>query len=154
MRERTKNDILMILNSIGIVLEIIICCFNRLKILRGFAIIIFSLVEQIIISAHAQNAFHSNKPLYDPNSIFEILSLLVICFLYSANWICGSLQIVCIIVANDVNLFITPWSLDIDFPFQLILSFICGLTLSVTIFNLEYFQRKTFFRRMETEKQR
>jgi len=154
MRGISQNHILMNVNIIGIVLEIIICCCNRFKILRGFAIIIFSLVEEIIISASAQNAFDSNKPLYNPNSIFNILSLLVICFLYSANWICGSLQIVCIIVANDINLFITPWTLDLEFPFQLILSLICGFTLCVTIFNLEYFHRKTFFRRMESEKQR
>lgn len=66
----------------------------------------------------------------------------------------GSIQVVIIILTQNINLFKSPWSLDYELPFQVVLSIICAFTLCITNYELEYYHRKTFYSRMESKLER
>ena len=141
---------------IGFGLEAIIFFIPRIKILRGFIVIINAMIGTLITSnAYSLTKEYSSQiPMFAPAFVFAILLFPIVCFLYPANWICGSLQILIIFGSIDYYIIHYPWAWSSQKPFLISLSVTTAMTIIIALYYFEYYQRQSIFRRIETEIQR
>ena len=133
----------------GNLFEAIIYFTNKMKVLKGFFIVILIIISGISSSIdNSLTSCDSRIPLFVPVFVFGIISIILVAFHYSDNWICGSLQILILMGGIDYYIIISPFSWFQDKSFLLIISIMTCISLLVTIYYYEYFHRKLTFRRV------
>ena len=137
------------------VIEIVCFYIKCLKNCRGFCAVIIMAISSITSSSDYSTAkCITSVPLFVSLSIFCFITIILIAFLYSSNWILGSLQILIMIGAIDYYIIFYPAVWFQDKPFLIAVSISTAISLILSIFYLEYSQRKSIFRRIITKKQR
>jgi len=138
------------------ILEGIIFFIPKLRLLRGFIISVVPVATAIYSSYQVLTFAFPNVtvPFYSPVTAFYLATGILGSFIYSANWICGALQILLITASVDTYLIYFDWSWVTDKPFLLAISFTTAICLILGIYYFEYFQRKAIYMRLEAEVQK
>jgi len=146
--------IFSLLWNIPLLIKAVIFFIPKLKIMRGFFFNTVIMIDIVYSSNYFSTVFVvSSLPLFAPSSILYIIIALIICFLYVANWICGSLQIIFIIGTFDYYMLSFNWPWISNKPIFTALSIITGFSVVLSIYYVEYFQRKSFYYRKKAEEQ-
>jgi len=134
-------------------IELGIFFISKLQILRGFLLIITSMISVIGGSMNFSKEFSTSVPMFTIITGYIISTNLVCCFLYAWNWICGSIQILMIIGSIDYYVISFDWSWFSDKSFLLLISLSTAFCLILSIYYIEYFQRKSIYMRIEADNQ-
>ena len=145
----------MIFAFLVIAIETLCFYLKCLKFCRGFFAVISMTVASVFTSYdYSTNKCITNVPLFVSLSVFCFITIILIAFLYSSNWIMGSLQILIMIIGIDFYIIFYPATWFQDKPFLIAVSLSSAISLLLSIYYVEYFQRKSIFRRIVTKKQR
>lgn len=146
---------LTIIMALMVGFEILSFFILKMKLFRGFSLSISLTAGTVYMSQnYSYTMFLTSSPVLVPSSIFVIITVIIGAFLYSSNWICGSLQIFIMIGGFDYFLLSFPCNWFNDKPFWLACSISTCISLILCIYYFEYFQRKSVFRRIESDNQR
>ena len=146
--------LLMLLWNIGLALELFVFFITKLRILRGFFICSFPFVGICLQSAYVNEITLSTNPIFI-NTVFYSQSICIIsALIYSANWICGSCQIIIYYIILSIFYILMPGNSILDKPFYIVLNIVISICLILTIYCFEYLHRKIIFTKLEVDKER
>ena len=145
----------MILWNFALIIEVPIFFIRKLHLLRGFFLTSLPMAGGCALSVYlCRNAYNTNAAMLTNLSYFAAIESIIISIVYSANWICGSLQITILCIICSVSFVLMPGHPILDKPFLTILNFSISLGIILVLYYFEYFQRKAIFMKVEAEKQR
>jgi len=134
--------------------EAIIFFIPRLTVCRGFLFNSLPMFCLVFFSDKVCLNFQTLFPLFIPISIMYIITAVVVCFLYAANWICGAIQALIIIGLLDYYILMFNWSWINNKSILIIISFSTAITIILAIYYFEYIIRKVVFMKLQYEEQK
>lgn len=145
----------MILCNLPIIAETIIHFIEALRILRGFAINIFPFIGIIIYSSeYCNNVYFTGTPMFITATVIYLPIAFITALAYSANWICGVLEVFCFTIIIIIGIIIMPGNPYLDKPWFILMMVSTFLAASITLYYFEYFQRKSIYMKEIAELQK
>jgi len=152
--EFNQSFILIIVPFLICGIEALTYFIEKIVLFRGFASsLLLTVGANLMAKQYSTTIFNVSEPIYVPTCIFMLFTQILIALLYSANWICGSIQIIILFSGIDYFIFSYPGNWLTSKPFWIGLSINLLISFILSIYYLEYFQRKSTFRRIKSENQ-
>jgi len=143
----------MVLWNAALIIEIPIFFIQKLYFLRGFFLTSLPIAGSCILSIYlCTTAYKTNAVLVSNLTYYATIQSIIIAIVYSANWICGALQITVFCIIISISFLLMPGHPILDKPFVTILNITISAGLILVLYYFEYFQRKAIFMKVEAEK--
>jgi len=145
----------VILNNIPIIIEAIIYHIKRLSLLRGFAINLFPMIAIIITSnEYCSKLYFTSSPMFISVTIIYLPISFITSLVYAANWSLGAIQISLYNIILIIGVILMPGDFLLDKSWYILMIISAALSLSITLYYFEYFQRKSIYLKIQANLQK